>query len=145
GGLVFWVRRSSTTDPPSSSFGRTFGATGAGAGGFVAIQFILASATLGCSQQVNWWRHRYIQAPGSRLARLRTNSGRPPSEAALPLRLERRITLVCEIVDSRACNRDTSHDIEGLQEEEENGHRYSEMVQRREGFRLHRARRRRSR
>jgi hypothetical protein len=54
GGLVFWVLRSSTTEPPSSSFGRVFGATGAGRGVLLAMKIILSSTLCACSVKVNW-------------------------------------------------------------------------------------------
>jgi hypothetical protein len=62
GGLVFCVRRSSTTDPPSSSFGRVLGATGTGVGVLLAMKTILSSGHSHCSLRLNWWQNRYIQA-----------------------------------------------------------------------------------
>src|SRR4051812_35492979 len=65
GGLVRWSRFSATTEPPSSSFGGVTGPTGRFEGGLVAMNFILDGGVSHRSLQVNWWRHRDIQASSS--------------------------------------------------------------------------------
>src|SRR3569832_803680 len=121
GGLVRWSCFSATTDPPSSSFGRTCGATGGVGGGFVAMNFILASEHSHRSLHVIWWRHGDIQVEDLRtLGRglFSTAPGRSDqSRTACCNRPHMRQTLVCEILDSRAGNRDTSHSQEGLLQE----------------------------
>src|SRR5665647_3833444 len=97
GGLVFWVFRSTTTDPPPSSFGRVLGATGTGVGVLLAMKFILSSGLPRCSHKVNWRRNRHIQATGGR--------NRPPfcagpARAVAAERPEGIETLVCEILTS---------------------------------------------
>src|SRR6185369_3767864 len=90
GGLVRWSCFSATTDPPSSSFGRTVGTTGGVVGGFVAMKFILASGTSHRSLPVIWWRHGDIQVEDlltpsgacSKAAQGRPWGGRPVQSVA---------------------------------------------------------------
>ncbi|CAN7404682.1 hypothetical protein LJR118_002535 [Acidovorax sp. LjRoot118] len=51
GGWVFCVRLSSTTEPPSSRAGLVTGGAALGEGGFVAMNFILATRAYRCRKR----------------------------------------------------------------------------------------------